>query len=950
MITNHQAQYFSYQLSLRRASDDAAKLSTALIDARVDLNPHQIEAALFAFRSPLSRGALLADEVGLGKTIEAGILLSQLWATGKKKLIIICPSSLRKQWSQELMDKFYLSSFILEGKSFNEQFRAGIRNPFESKKVVICSFHFAKNKADFLGMVDWDLVVIDEAHRLRNVYKPSNKIGKAIKDAVYPYKKVLLTATPLQNSLMELYGLVSIIDEKVFGSANSFRAQFTRVDEAFDYNDLKDRIQPVVKRTLRRQVQEYIRYTQRIPITVEFTPSPQEKELYDLVSEYLQRDLLFALPHNQRHLLTMVVRKLLASSSFAITGTLESLIRRLQKLLDEQAPDYDLESDLWQDMEHLDELIDEWDQEVEQNQNTLTLEEVDAIKLELAELKSYRDKSISIENDAKAEKLMTALDVGFNKLHELGAAHKAIIFTESRRTQEYLCNQFQNSAYAGQVILFNGSNNDDFSKRIYKSWAAKHEGSDRVTGSPTADKRQALVDYFKDKATIMIATEAAAEGINLQFCSMMINYDLPWNPQRIEQRIGRCHRYGQLHDVVVVNFINTENAADQRVFQLLDEKFHLFSGVFGASDEVLGALESGVDFEKRIIEIYQSCRTTAQITQAFDDLQKEMQDKIANRLRTTQEKLLEHFDAEVLDKLKVILEESKAYLNKFERWLWLITQLFLKDDAVFNSKKVEFKLIKNPFDFQLKTGLYSLDKKNEQAHQFRINHPLARGIINHYRDLKLPVHELEFHLSDSNKNIAALEGLSGKSGWLRLSTIEVNSFEVTDHLVFVGFTDDGHALAQDQAARILELHGVDFGLSTATLNEKQFKKMAEEIMQGVRIELKNKDARFMQTEVNKLNRWAEDRIYMVEKDLKDTKLRIKELNRQATQTAEPIEQLTIQKKLRDLEKKQRKQRQHIFDAEDQINNQRDSMIDEIEKRMQRSFKEQHIFTIRWKLI
>jgi len=129
-----------------------------------------------------------------------------------------------------------------------------------------------------------------------------------------------------------------------------------------------------------------------------------------------------------------------------------------------------------------------------------------------------------------------------------------------------------------------------------------------------------LVEYFRDEAVIMIATEAGAEGINLQFCSLVVNYDLPWNPQRIEQRIGRCHRYGQRHDVVVVNFLNRKNAADQRVYQLLSEKFKLFEGVFGASDEVLGNIESGVDFEKRIAQIYQQCRTEDEIQSAFDAL------------------------------------------------------------------------------------------------------------------------------------------------------------------------------------------------------------------------------------------------------------------------------------------------------------------------------------------
>ena len=165
----------------------------------------------------------------------------------------------------------------------------------------------------------------------------------------------------------------------------------------------------------------------------------------------------------------------------------------------------------------------------------------------------------------------------------------------------------------------------------------------------SANKRQAIVDYFRDEAEIMIATEAASEGINLQFCSLIVNYDLPWNPQRVEQRIGRCHRYGQKNDVVVFNFINKANAADVRVFQLLSEKFHLFDGVFGSSDEVLGSIESGVDFEKRMLNIYQQCRTPEEINAAFDLIQQEMDASIKATMQDTRKQLLENFDEDVWD-------------------------------------------------------------------------------------------------------------------------------------------------------------------------------------------------------------------------------------------------------------------------------------------------------------
>lgn len=946
-ITPYQAKYFSYQLSKRRASDDAEKLSSALFDAQVDLNPHQIEAALFAFQSPLSKGAILADEVGLGKTIEAGILLSQFWVTDKRRLLIICPSSLRKQWSQELLEKFQLESIILEANTFNEKFKKGKTNPFDSRKIVICSFHFAKNKAEFIEMINWDLVVIDEAHRLRNVYKPNNKIGKAIKESIYASKKVLLTATPLQNSLLELFGLVSIIDEHLFGSIDSFRSQFNRLDDNFEFQEIKDRLAPVVKRTLRRQVQEYIRYTKRIPLTLTFKPSKEEQELYDNLTEYLRRDLLVALPSSQRHLLTLVIRKLLASSTHAVTGTLNALINRLQKVLDEQAPSY-WNEELLEDIDEIDAWLEEMDwEEVEENADKLSLEEVQAIKFELDELVAYRTKAISIEHDAKGIKLRSALKEGFDKLMELGANQKAIIFTESRRTQEYIYKILQETDHKGKIIFFNGSNNDEFSKQIYKSWLAKHEGSDKITGSRTADKRQALVDYFKESAEIMIATEAAAEGINLQFCSMIVNYDLPWNPQRVEQRIGRCHRYGQKHDVVVVNFLNESNAADIRVFELLDQKLNLFNGVFGASDDVLGVLESGVDFERAIADIYQNCRTTDEINKAFDDLQSKMEDSINSGMKKAQERLLENFDAAVADRLKITLKESKAALSKFERWLWLITQLYLGNKAVFDVKHVSFKLIENPFTFSIKTGRYTLDKKNEEAFYYRLNHPLAKGITKHYKSLDLPGSKLKFNLSENKSKVSILEPLKNKSGWLILENVEVNSFEVTDHLIFVGVSDDGVILSQEQCQRMMELNAVVEGEISGF--EFDINTERDKTIEGLRVELVNRDSRYLQFEVNKLNKWAEDRIYMAEKELKDIKARIKELTRQAAQSSEPADQLTIQSKIQEQEKKQRVKRRAIFDAEDQIIDKRDQMIDEIKKRMQRNLSSELLFKIKWSI-
>ena len=601
-LTPYHAKYFAYELTKRNSSDSVEKLASTLLDAQVDLNPHQVDAALFAFKSPLSKGALLADEVGLGKTIEAGLVISQKWAERKRKILIIVPSNLRKQWNQEMLDKFFLPSIILETRSFNEEIKKGNFNPFEQKELLICSYQFARKQESYIKAIVWDLVVVDEAHRLRNVYKPNNKIANSIKLSIYDRPKILLTATPLQNSLLELYGLISIIDEYAFGDFKSFKSQYSRLSDNETFEELKSRLKPVCIRTLRRQVLEYIMYTNRIPLTQEFYPTEDEQRLYELVSIYLQSEKLYALPQGQRQLMTLILRRLLASSTYAIAGTLEALTTRLDAIVDRQTNiNEELNSALIDNFETYDELTDEWTEEDDdEEEKRFSPEEISEIKQESAKLKEFYKLARSIQRNSKGEVLLTALKRGFDDASKHGAHRKALIFTESTRTQRYLFELLNQTEFKGKIVLFNGSNTDELSKHIYAMWMLKHKGTDKVTGSKTADIRSALIDYFRDEAEIMIATEAAAEGVNLQFCSLVVNYDLPWNPQRIEQRIGRCHRYGQKYDVVVVNFLNKANAADLRVYELLAEKFKLFEGVFGASDEVLGSLESGVDFEKRI--------------------------------------------------------------------------------------------------------------------------------------------------------------------------------------------------------------------------------------------------------------------------------------------------------------------------------------------------------------
>ncbi|MEI6049433.1 MAG: SNF2-related protein [Bacteroidota bacterium] len=969
-LTPYHAKYFAYELTKRYSSNSLEKFTASLSDAQVDLNPHQVDAALFAFKSPLSKGAVLTDEVGLGKTIEAGIVISQKWADRKRKILIIAPANLRKQWNQEIADKFFLPSKILESKSFHEELKKAIFNPFQqSEKIVICSYHFIKSKAIYVSKVDWDLVVIDEAHRLRNVYKPGNKIAKAIKEAVAHSPKILLTATPLQNSLLELFGLVSIIDEYSFGDLKSFKSQYTRLSEEKNFDELKRRLEPVCKRTLRRQVLEYISYTNRTCILQEFTPREDEQQLYDLVSEYLQRPNLYALPPGQRTLMTLILRKLLASSTYAISGTLQGLADKLGKAITKQESlTQNVEDVFVENYETFEEQQDEWlDEEEEEStreDRIYTADEISEIRKEIEALNEFKKLAKSIIVNSKGEVLFTALEKAFLKLTELKANRKAIIFTESTRTQEYLKNTLEARGYKDEIVLFNGSNNDPKSNQIYQSWIKTHKGTDRITGSKTADKRAALVDYFRDTATIMIATEAAAEGINLQFCSLVVNYDLPWNPQRIEQRIGRCHRYGQKFDVVVVNFLNTTNAADQRVYQLLDEKFQLFSGVFGASDEVLGAIESGVDFERRIVKIYQTCRTTEAIQLAFDYLQKEMEPEIEQGIDITRKKLLENFDEEVHEKLKINLQQSSDYLNKFENWLWQLTKYYLQPFATFNSSENSFYLNKNPFAGEIiNRGPYKVGKKiiggkheAEELHPnenlYRVGHPLAQKVIAECKEIEVPLQELIFDYSNNEKKISILENLKGKQGWLQAKQISISSFEIEDHILFAAFDDEGNTLLPEQCQRLFSLKAKTTNTSLTFGEElkERFKENFQTQLVGIIEENRTPNHIFFDEEVDKLEKWSEDVRNSIKFEIKELDKEIKTRKTEVRKLLNLEQKVKEQRLIKELEKKLAGKRFNQYQNEDDIEHRKDNLLDEIELRLKQNTTETELFTISFKVV
>jgi ERCC4-related helicase len=947
--TPYHSQFLAHRITLAGVDDDA--FAKALTTARVDMNPHQVDAALFALRSPVSKGVLLGDEVGLGKTIEAALVIAQKWAERKRRVLLIVPASLRKQWAQELWEKFSLPVTIMEARTYADRVKAGTRRPFEAEgTVVLCSYEFAARKADDVAAVSWDLVVLDEAHRLRNVYRTgASSRAKRLKDALKNSFKILLTATPLQNNIMELYGLISFIDDHVFGDEASFRTLYggVRPDPA-NLMVLRRRLEPICRRTLRRTVQQagHINYTRRMAVTFRFDPRPEEVELYEKVSAFLQRENTCYLGGKPNALVTMALRKILGSSSYAIAQTLARIIDRLEV---EQAASIDTVGDL--------DTIEEMAEEAEgidgngDEDGAAEKPTPEMIAREIEELVGYRNLASSISSNAKGERLIRELPALLDAVVAKGGARKAVVFTESVRTQTYLADLLSRSGFAGQIALLNGSNSDPESGRIYTDWLARHAGTDRVSGSKTADMKAAVVEAFRDTKTILIATESGAEGINLQFCSLLVNYDLPWNPQRVEQRIGRCHRYGQKIDVTVVNLLNTKNHAEERVFQLLEQKFHLFDGVFGASDEVLGVIESGVDFERRVHQIVQTSRSADEIEAAFNELTESLQPQIAADMRDAREKLLLNVDEDVVRLLRTRKDNLKRVLGEFEQRLIVMAKAELPE--VEFGEHVDGSPIFEHGGAMWTTGWPLADEQGWQF--FRLaDGNLAQELAARAKTRALPVAEVRFdyaaYKNGGGGRLTDLEPLIGRAGWMRVSKLSLRQAgRSVEHILAAAQTDSGEPLDPRAVERL-------FLLPASSVEARGVR---PDGLDGLEVELRDKllalagqeNDRWLGEETEKLDRYADDLEVAAEEEIKRLEREVRE-RRKALRTATGMtaqQKIDEQRAIKRIEAQIDDRKLETYQRRKTIRAEVEGILDELQADLRLQPEVSPIFTIRWGL-
>ena len=1025
------------ELTLRHQLGSDERLNDSIRSANIDLNPHQVEAAIFAFKSPISRGAILADEVGLGKTIEAGLIMNQLWAEGRKKMLVLVPASLRTQWQDELLKHFELDSLVLDGPIYKKLIKSRHKtNPIDQDGIYIASHNFAYHYDVACAEVAWDLVVIDEAHRLRNVYRKGNKVAKRIRDAIKNRPKILLTATPLQNNLMEMFGLVSFLDERYMGTDYSFKNLYLKPSRDIEkqYNtmrDLKRRLMGevidgrqqggVLTRTLRSQVQSQglVHFTNRYCITEDFSPNDDEVELYNLVSEYLRRPVLASTLSTQRNMMELVYRKILASSSFAIAGTLyrvaNHISKRLQleygselsaliQIVEQESlhfknewhrdaspitlekyakkdaenglfPGYDdvelniVESqDEVQESDDLgeDELFDEEKDQANEQPLEMTKEEV---LDEFRDVLGYYFLAQSITKNQKSQALVGALKRIFKHADKMKWPQKAVIFTESRRTQDHLEQLL--SANDHNVVLFNGTNASKKSKAIFEAWS-KEFPKEAAGGNKSISVRKALVWHFKNLGSgVLITTEAGAEGLNLQFANIVVNYDLPWNPQRIEQRIGRCHRYGQLLDVLVVNFINRKNYADERVYELLKEKIRLFGNLFDFSDKIigtefkdkddgyhvreiaLGGIGSGVDFEKRVLDMYRNCRTEKEIEKSFKALQTELFDIIEQKVEDTQKAVIQNFDEEVQRKLKLRQDILARTLGKYDRKLANFVRLEFDKQARFIDDRT-FELSGNTF----RLGTLSReDWEVNGVQRANTKHPLLGSALLSKKDNPVQAMVMFNHGNQDKRKV--LEDYIGKEGQLIIERMTAKRETVNkqpeefDELIFSAIVQSDHGW-QEIGSSLIE-HISDLFV-TSEYNDTS--RQRDELLD---ISVKNRELReqekieqneqYIDKERDQIRRFSKESLMRHEADMHKIREDIDKLENQlsGSKTMGFHERQEVQDEIDKRRKDYFKAQERYIKAEREQFNVQDELVRQLKGRMQLNFKYNQIASIKFKI-
>lgn len=890
-----QRRYLAEDLVRLRRSGARRRYSAPQRGAKIDANPHQVDAVIFALARLREGGCILADEVGLGKTIEAGLVIAQLMAEGARRILLITPKALLGQWRQELYQLFSIDAIEAEASI----------GAFDGAGVFLIGREAAGSVKgrDALRLAEaFDLCVIDEAHEVfAGIYKRFDKFGLYKDDSNEAQTAgrlrevlnashtpvLLLTATPMQNNLAELWGLVQYVDPlgTLLGDLATFRETFCGVDDRQvaegQEEELRNRLRIVLQRTLRRDAQDFLEkpFVGREARLFEYTMSPRERALYDDVTQYLLEPSIFAFQGRHRQLLLLGFHRRMASSTRALAASLERVAARLRRMLttnETAAADVEETRSLLADLEEdIDEPVDFVSNEVDVNRHH------DSVTRELRRVEGYIERAHTVApDDSKFRALLQALR--FVK-ERAGGDGRLVIFTESLVTQNYLRESLTASRLVAdeEITLFSGTNDSPRATEALHRWLEEVSQSDGAKMNRAIATRLALVHEFRTRTRVFISTEAGAKGLNLQFCDTLVNYDLPWNPQRIEQRIGRCHRYGQQRGVTVINFLAKDNLAQALTFEILSQKLELFGTVLDASDQVLHRPSGNVrgevlvsvlgnDFEGELRRIYERARTLEEVTAELQSLREKVAEE-RKRFEEGHARAADLIEKRLEDGVKSVFrkyqERIPDALAELDRDLVAVVTSYLDASAIpYTREAVTNEELLHvgasaalPVDLQ--NGVTAAIGRSTHHASLYLNHELVRAAVASSRSLPTRMSAV---ISLSPDAPAELQQLRGRRGRLRLTKLAFEGFERVELLVPVLLLEGGHVLTPEACEKLLKqpMREPDEPIGTA-IGDDEFQDASDEVLFSIQAQVDVEEEARFQRAVQQADRFIDDRLLVL---------------------------------------------------------------------------------------
>lgn len=744
----------------------AADLTSACAGYQIELYPYQISAALFAIERLSSGGVILADEVGLGKTIEAGIVISHLWAEQQRNILVVAPLMLLRQWEGKLSACFDLPCRVIDSSSLQQMDKSDYLNAFKvcnnQPSIIITSYETAARCSEHISAMRWNLVVMDEVHRLRNMYQRSrDNIASnrhlVLLQALEGSPKLMLTATPMQNRVADIVAITSFINPYLLSDVDFKQGTLGQIKSQLQYYCRRNLRGPLIETGQLRMCNRYVHL-----IAVSSMDPPEQLQY---VNELIDHFCLNFYSVEIFALIRITLYRLWGSSTRILRGFFSKFCQSAQ-------PSANL-------LEHTRLESEEFDAELQQHM-TLALKDdvdIDAVTV-LAE--EIMDALKLITPEPKLDMLIQRLPELFSDLKSRGRPEKIIIFTCFKETQQLLLEQLITFVGESHVLTLNGSNDCAQSQAVFERWWREVKHYNPKVAKSQVNVREAITWYFKEHGKILIATDAASEGLNLQFCCTLINYDLTWNPQSLEQRIGRVHRIGQLHDVSIINMQNSDNMAERHMLNLIDLKLGLFNQIFDASDEIAGKTGTLGLYEAHLAQL-KKCRTPAELAGFFNKALEEYKPLQQGQEQSVRLKMHTYLNQEIASRFDFsqFVDEQQVYFQRLKQFV----------SGFATHYAVPISVQGNRFCHQ--SVWYELSHNDASMELFKSGHPLFEQWVTKAIDDPITAVTVRFTPDVFNVSVAGqLDDVLRRTGKIYLQLVHLNSlYETRSLVVLIAKTD-----------------------------------------------------------------------------------------------------------------------------------------------------------------